>query len=191
MRRLLFELKYLRGRAPWDRGVVPPEVVALVEGGLPPGRALDIGCGSGTSSVYLAEHGWDVVGVDFSAAAIRRARRRARQAGVRCTFHRADATELAFLSGPFDLALDIGCLHGIPGQGRARYATGLARLVRPAGLYMLYAICPLPDRPTPRGITPEAVRELFTAVFVIERQEEGKDRGRPSAWYWMKRLIDK
>lgn len=187
MRRLLFELKYLRGRAPWDRGIVPPEVLALVEKGLPPGRALDVGCGSGTSSVFLAAHGWDVVGVDFSALAIRRARRRARRAGVRCAFYRADATDLSFLDGPFDLALDIGCLHGIPQPGRARYAAGLARLLRPAGLYLLYAICPSPDRPARPGIAPAAVRELFAPAFVVERQEEGRDRGRPSVWYWMSR----
>lgn len=77
LRRWFFDLRYLRGRAPWDTGVTPPEVVDLIEGArLPPGRALDLGCGTGTNTIYLARHGWEVVGVDFSAVAIRRARRR-------------------------------------------------------------------------------------------------------------------
>lgn len=193
LRRWLFDLMYLRGRTPWDTGVTPPEVVALIEGGgVPPGRALDVGCGTGTNSIYLARHGWEVVGVDLSAVAVRRARRKARRAGVGCRFYRADVTDLSFLSGPFDLALDIGCLHGVPQKGWERYAEGLARLVRPGGLYMLYAFAPRPDRPIPRGIAPEEVRRLFTPAFSIERREGGEDpSGPPSAWYWMRRRDDR
>jgi Cyclopropane fatty acid synthase and related methyltransferases len=158
MRALFFELRYLLGRAPWDTGVTPPEVVELVErGDLPPGRALDLGCGTGTNSFYLARHGWEVVGVDFSVVAIRRARRRARRMNLPVRFYRADVTDLGFLTGPFDLALDIGCLHGIPPEGRMRYAAEVGRLVRPGGLYMLYAFFPRPDGPPGRGIAPEGI----------------------------------
>ena len=190
LRRWFFDLRYLRGRTPWDTGVTPPEVVALVEGGkVPPGRALDLGCGTGTNSIYLARHGWEVVGVDFSTVAIRRAKRRARRAGVDCRFYRADVTDLSFLKGPFDLALDIGCLHGLPSEGMERYATELARLVRPGGLYLLYAFTPHPERPVPRGIPPERVRALFAPDFALERQEGGADpSGPPSAWYWLRRV---
>ena len=90
---LSFDLQYLLGLAPWDTQVTPPEVVELVEGaGVPPGRALDLGCGSGTNCIYLACHGWEAVGVDFSAVAIRRARRKARRDRVDCKFYRADVT---------------------------------------------------------------------------------------------------
>jgi SAM-dependent methyltransferase len=145
-----FDLQYLLGRARWDTGVTPPEVVELIErGDLPPGRALDLGCGTGTNCIYLARHGWEAVGVDFSALAIRQARRKAHRAGVDCRFYQADVTDLAFLAGPFDLALDIGCLHSVPPEGREQYASGLARLVRPGGLYLLYAFTPRPDRASP------------------------------------------
>ncbi|MCX7854455.1 MAG: methyltransferase domain-containing protein [Anaerolineae bacterium] len=189
MRSLFFELRYLLGNAPWDTGVTPPEVVELVErGGLAPGRALDLGCGTGTNSLYLARHGWDVVGVDFSAIAIGRARRRARRAGLPIRFYRADVTNLNFLTGPFDLALDVGCLHGLPAEGRGRYAAEVGRLVRPGGLYMLYAFLPQADGPPGRGITPEEVRRLFSPAFTVERQEGGEDPSGPrSAWYWLQR----
>lgn len=186
----LFDLRYFLGRTPWDTHVTPPQVVELVEGGgLPPGRALDLGCGTGTNIIYLAHHGWEAVGVDFSAVAIRRARRQARRAGVNCRFYRADVTDLSFLERPFDLALDIGCLHSVPPENRERYAAGLARLVRPGGLYMLYAFTPRPDRFAPRGVASEEVRRLFTSAFATERQEGGDDpTGPPSAWYWLWRL---
>jgi len=155
---------------------------------MPPGRALDLGCGTGTNCIYLARHGWEVVGVDFSAVAIRRARRRARRAGVTVRFYRADVTDLSFLDGPFDLALDTGCLHSVPSERWERYAEELARLVRPGGLYLLYAFSLRPDRVVPRGFAPEEVRDLFAAAFVIEREEQGGDpSGPPAAWYWLRR----
>jgi SAM-dependent methyltransferase len=187
MRRWLFEFKYLSGRAPWNSGVVPPEVVAEVEAASSPGRALDLGCGSGTTCIYLARHGWEVTGVDFSALAIWQARRKARRAGLRIAFYRADISDLSFLDGPFDLALDIGCLHSVPLEKRSQAAAEVARLVRPAGLYMLYAFLPRPARRAP-GLAPSQVIDLFGGAFAIERQEQGKDPNGPvSAWYWLRR----
>jgi SAM-dependent methyltransferase len=187
----LFELFYLWGRTPWDTGITPPEVVELVEGeGVPPGRALDLGCGAGTNSIYLARLGWEVVGVDFSRLAVRRARSRARRAGVEPRFYRADVTDLSFLAGPFDLALDIGCMTSLPSDGRRRYAAEVGRLVRPGGVFMLYAFLPRPgDRAPRRAVAPQEVRDLFSARFSMEREEHGEDPVGPrSAWYWLRRL---
>jgi cyclopropane fatty-acyl-phospholipid synthase-like methyltransferase len=185
-----FDLRYLLGWPPWDTQVTPPEVVELVEGeSLPPGRALDLGCGTGTNCIYLARHGWEVVGVDFSILAIRRAWRKARRAGVDCQFYRGDVTDLAFLADPFDLMLDIGCLHSLPQERWERYAAGVARLVRPGGLYLLYAFTSQPDQSAPRGVASEGIRSLFAPAFAMERKEGGEDPSGPqSAWYWLRRL---
>jgi cyclopropane fatty-acyl-phospholipid synthase-like methyltransferase len=185
-----FDLRYLLGRPPWDTEVTPPEVIELVEGGvLPPGRALDLGCGTGTNCIYLARHDWEVVGVDFSVLAIRRARRKARRAGVDGRFYQVEVTNLAFLADPFDLALDIGCLHSLSPEDWRRYAAGVARLVLPGGLYLLYSFTPRPDRPISRGVAPEEVRSLFAPAFAVEREERGEDPSGPrSAWYWLRRL---
>jgi cyclopropane fatty-acyl-phospholipid synthase-like methyltransferase len=185
-----FDLRYLLGRPPWDTEVTPPEVIELVEGGvLPPGRALDLGCGTGTNCIYLARHDWEVVGVDFSVLAIRRAWRKARRAGVDGRFYQVDVTNLAFLADPFDLALDIGCLHSLSPEDWRRYAAGVARLVLPGGLYLLYTFTPRPDRPISRGVAPEEVRSLFAPAFAVEREERGEDPSGPrSAWYWLRRL---
>ena len=186
MRRILFELWYwLPRRPPWDTGVTPPELERFVATH-PPGRALDLGCGTGTNAVYLAKHGWTAAGVDFAARAIAKARRRAREAGVasRCTFHVGDVTRLDFLAGPFDLALDIGCLHSLPVAERAAYGAGIGRLVRPGGTYLLYAFAP-GGRPGVPGLTRDDVRTLFAEAFDVTAVEEGK--GWPSAWYTLSR----
>jgi len=121
MRRLFFELRYLIGRAPWDTGITPPEVVELIEGATPlaPGRALDLGCGTGTNALYLRRHGWTVVGVDFSDLAIEAAAEKAAGVdGVR--FVRGDVTRLEDLGieASFDLVLDIGCFHSVSPRRR-------------------------------------------------------------------------
>ncbi|MBN1485964.1 MAG: class I SAM-dependent methyltransferase [Chloroflexia bacterium] len=182
------DLHYLLDRTPWDTGITPPEVVEWVESAPPdPGQALDLGCGTGTNSLYLARHGWQVVGVDISRLAICRARRKAKRAGAgrKVRFYRADVSRLDFLPGPFDLALDIGCLHSIPPGRRDAYAAGLARLVRPGGHYLLYAFTP---RSSGLGVSPRGVRRLFGPSFGVERQEGGTDpTGPSSAWYWLVR----
>lgn len=185
-----FDLQYILRWIPWDTQVTPPEVVELIEGeDIPAGRGLDLGCGTGTNCIYLARRGWQMVGVDFSAVAIRQARRKARRAGVDCTFYRAGVTDLPFLEEAFDFVLDIGCLHSIPMEGWERYAAEVTRLTRPLGLYMLYAFVPRPDRRGPRGVSPAELRDLFESAFAVERQEGGDDPTGPSAaWYWMRRI---
>ncbi len=95
----------LRSRAEhWDRryseagpvwsGRVNP-TLKEVAASLDPGRALDIGCGEGGDAVWLAEHGWTVVGLDLSSVALRRAEAAAAERGVggRCTWIAGDATD--------------------------------------------------------------------------------------------------
>jgi len=188
LRVLFFDLLYLLKSPPWDTEETPPEVVEEIEeNGRPAGRAIDLGCGTGTNCIYLARHGWETVGVDFSAVAIWQARRKARRAGVECQLHRADVTALDFLQRSFDLALDIGCLHSLSADKHEAYAAEVIRLVQPGGLYMLYAFVPR-NSGSVEGIAPQAIRELFGPAFSLQRQERGEDPSGPdSAWYWLRR----
>ena len=125
LQRLLYRLRYL-SRPPWDTGIPAPELLrALAE--LPPGRALDLGCGTGTNVRCLAEHGWQATGIDFVPRAIRQARRKL--GGLSATLLVADVTCLAELPlpGPYDLALDMGCFHGLAPAARTHYTAGLRR----------------------------------------------------------------
>ena len=176
----MFGLWYwLPGGPPWDTGVPPPELERFVASH-PPGRALDLGCGTGTNAVYLASHGWSSVGVDFAPRAIAKAKRRAKATGMArwCAFHVGDVTRLSFVEGPFDLALDVGCLHSLPAGQRAAYAAGLTRLVRSGGSFLVYAFAP--GGPAV-GMRRDDVRATFSGAFDLVRVEEGS--GRPSAWY--------
>jgi len=181
-----FEWRYWRGLTPWDTQITPPEVMEFIATH-PAGRALDIGCGTGTNAVTLARHGWRVTGVDFASRAIRRARRKAADLGLEIEFHTADVTDLGILSGPYDYVLDIGCLFTFKESDRVRHARELSRLLRPQGDYMLYAWLPRPWKGGIRGISAEAVEYLLREAFDRTRLAVGEEKGFPSAWYWYRR----
>ena len=163
MRWFSFALRYLFSRPPWDSGIPAPELVRAVAV-RPPGRALDLGCGTGTNVRYLVEQGWQAAGLDFVPAAIARARRRL--GTLPADLRVADVTRLAEMDFPdrFDLALDMGCFHSLSPEGQQRYALGLARWLKPGGIFLLYAWQPAPAGDG-RGLTRAAVEaELIAKV---------------------------
>src|SRR5579872_1986667 len=97
--RFVYGASYRLGFTPWDRGVPASGLVELVEGlqALPRGRALDLGCGTGTNSIYLCRKGWTATGVDLEPRALDGARRHAERAGVAPTFVEGDVTRLSEL----------------------------------------------------------------------------------------------
>lgn len=191
--------RYLRGRTPWDSGIVPPEVTAWVAAheatGRLPGRALDLGCGTGTTSLYLAARGWDVTGIDFAPNAIRRAKRKAARASLagQVAFHTADVTRLDFLPDDLaaGLAVDIGCLHALDEPRRTAYAAHLVRLTCPGAAYLLYAFQPrVTDRGQRMGIDRAGVEALFGGAFELTSYVPGIEATtpHPSAWYTLRRV---
>jgi SAM-dependent methyltransferase len=169
--------------APWDTGIPAPELVRTVAG-LPPGRAIDIGCGTGTNLLYLARRGWRVAGVDFVPRALAMAREKLKSFSP--DLAAADVTRLpdTQLPGPYDLALDLGCFHGLTAEGRAKYSETLARRLVRGGLFLLYAWQPASPRDR-RGISREEVVRCFSESFTLYQYEQGT--GRPSAWYYFRR----
>jgi 2-polyprenyl-3-methyl-5-hydroxy-6-metoxy-1,4-benzoquinol methylase len=181
-----FEWRYWRKNTPWDTNITPPEVMEFIAA-TPPGKALDLGCGTGTNAITLARHGWQATGVDFAPKAVRTARRKAKQAELKIDFHCADASDLGMLTGPFDYVLDIGCLFTLKEEARIKYAAELARLLRPQGDYMLYAWLPRPWKGGIWGISVEAVESLLNNDFTRSRLVIGEEKSHPSAWYWYRR----
>lgn len=103
MRREDWDRKYASAELLW--GKRPNRVLVAEASELPPGRALDLACGEGRNAVWLAEHGWDVLGVDFSEVAIAKARTRAIATGVDVEFRCADLLDLVPESGAYDLVI--------------------------------------------------------------------------------------
>lgn len=181
-----YNLAYRMGKPRWDSGAVPPEVIALAASNHAH-TALDLGCGTGTSAIYLAQEGLAVVGIDFTPKAIDAARDKAQRAGVTVDFRVGDVTRLDSLHEPFDLVLDVGCFHGLDAAGRARYAEHLARLTHPGSQFLIWGFEGQRFLGT-YGITPEQVRQQFMPHFRVSRIEHSEGlNNRAGAWYWLVR----
>jgi cyclopropane fatty-acyl-phospholipid synthase-like methyltransferase len=181
-----FERAYRRGRTPSDTGVPPREVVEQATA-MQPGRALDLGCGSGTTVLWLAQHGWTAVGVDRSGLAIESARRKAdwTSGGI---FVEGDVTRLDELEvdGPFDLLLDIGCFHGVPARRRGAYVRQVTRVAGPGSRMMIFAVGPIVRWPGSTRTREPEIRRRFGEAFELERVVP--ERHSPgAAWFYLRR----
>lgn len=136
-RRLMFNLRYL-GRPPWDTGVSPPELTQFIES-TQPGRALDLGCGTGTNLVTLVNNGWIAVGIDQSGLSVRKARRRLKREGLQADVLQGDVAGNLDVEGQFDLVLDIGCYHSLETNEREHYRENLLHWLSPGGTFLIYA----------------------------------------------------
>jgi ubiquinone/menaquinone biosynthesis C-methylase UbiE len=181
-RRLLFQYWYF-GQPKWDTGISPPELLDFIETHKP-ARAIDIGCGTGTNVITLAKAGWQVTGVDFAPRAIHLAKQKTRKTGIHAELAVNDATNLHGITGLFDLALDIGCFHGIPTYGRSKYLKELDRILAPNGFWLMYAFFKPSTVHTGTGLV-EADMNLILSQLTLVSRRDGFDnkRDRPSAWF--------
>jgi ubiquinone/menaquinone biosynthesis C-methylase UbiE len=106
--------RYETGSTPWDSGLPSAELRRVFdEAGIQPCRVLELGCGTGTNAILLAELGFDVTAVDLSPLAIEQAEQKAAEAGVDVTWICGDACSIEQPSEPFPLVFDRGCFHCI------------------------------------------------------------------------------
>lgn len=175
-----YNLMYL-GKPPWDTGSSPPELIDFIQQH-PPGRAIDLGCGTGTNLLTLAEAGWLVTGVDFAIKAVSEARRKLMDAGIPGEVRSGDVSRLEVVQGEYDLALDIGCYHGLAPSRRESYRCNLPRILKPDGYYLLYAHWMQPGAQKKIGIT-QAEFDALCHLLVLEDRQDSQDRwGRSVSW---------
>lgn len=188
-----YRFVYRFGRPRWDSPSHRPELEGLVRNRRP-GRALDIGCGTGSDARYLAAQGWNVVGVDFAPEAVESAKARGRADGSSATFLVADASRLreAGVEGPFDLVVDIGCYHAIPERRRDAYAAGVAAVAHTGADFYLAGIAEPPASWRllgAHGVDAAELRRRFGAAFVLGggRKVGGAGRAREFVVYHLVR----
>lgn len=166
----------------WDTDITAPEIILYCKG-KHPGNAIDLGCGTGTNLLYLAQQGWTVTGLDFAPLAIHKARKKLKD--FRNTLLVADVTKLSQydLPGPYDLGLDMGCFHNLSEEGQKDYVDGLEALIKNGGDYMVYAFQPTLKMKI--GINKDQMISKFSRCFELIHYEQGQ--GQPSAWYYFKK----
>ena len=188
---VFFRAAYLFGFKPWDSGVTPPELVAFVEGN-PAGKSLDLGCGTGTNTVYLAQKGWEATGIDFVPRAIATARKRAAAAGVSPRLMVGDVTRLTELGigSGYNLLFDLGCFHSIPDAGRDAYVKAASAVAAGGATLLMFGFIRMEKstRLGPRGLASSEVRDRFTNGWEPVREVPGQPiAGYDAAWYTLRR----
>jgi SAM-dependent methyltransferase len=148
---------------PWDIHQAQPRLMELEALGGFTGEVLDIGCGLGDNTIFLASRGHLVTGLDGSPAAIEQARIRAAEAGVSVTFGVADAANLTGYDGRFDTVVDSALYHCLDEDSRQAYAAGLHRATRPGARWHLYCFSDgnVNGMIAPMGAAPEVVDALL------------------------------
>ncbi|MGD9694547.1 MAG: cyclopropane-fatty-acyl-phospholipid synthase family protein [Thermoleophilia bacterium] len=174
-----YPLLYRIGFTPWERTTSLGPLPGLLDE-LPPGRALDAGCGTGRHSVLAARAGWTVIGVDSVERPLRAARARAVEAGVsdRVSFVRGDVTRLGAVvpDGSFDLVMDVGCLHGLSAAGQGAFASWVTSRTREGA--RLVVLAALPRRGIgPKGIDGAALAALFAEGWSMADTAESPGQG--------------
>lgn len=166
-----------------------------------PGRALDLGCGAGTDSVFLASQGWDVTALDFMPKALAYTAERAQAAGVTLTPVEADVTEWR-APHPYDLVLDHGLLHNMDPVRHAAYRERLLESLAEDGDFVLLHWHPrfagqANGRMGPRRVDRDAIKAFFApelqeCYFTREEFEDLPDMvggGMVQAYYWFRRNL--
>jgi ubiquinone/menaquinone biosynthesis C-methylase UbiE len=180
-RRILFQYLYFR-KPPWDTGISPPELLKFIQTHSP-GRAIDIGCGTGTNVITLASAGWKVTGIDFAPRAIKIARQKLNRAGVQARLLIKDATNLKDIDEQFDFALDLGCFHGIPANGKPKYLEELERILAPNGFWLMYGFLKSDPLQKRSGLLETDINLISSRLTLLSRRD-GLDHGaKPSAWF--------
>ena len=167
-----FEQRYQEGIPPWEIGKPQLAVIALAQKRLLYGEVLDVGCGTGENSLYLASQGLTLLGVDFSRTAIEQAQTKASQKNSRAQFRVGNALRLGLLKKTFDCVLDSALFHVFSDKERLAYAQSLRDVLEPGGT--AHILCFSEFEPAgwgPRRVTEAEIRGTFRNLFQIDRME--------------------
>lgn len=182
--------RYRAGTTPWDSGVPSKELQrVLQEEGISACRALEVGCGTGTNAVYLAQKGFDVTAVDCVTLALDQARQKAADAGVSVNWIEADVQNFGAGEEPFKFIFDRGCYHCCRRVDLPGYLKTLENVTRPGTRYL--SLCGNANEQTegqgPPRVSEDEIRAELGGLFEFDQirefrfEDSGGAEG-PLAW---------
>jgi SAM-dependent methyltransferase len=173
-----YAIAYRLGITPWERAgqAAAEQFTALLsreeaERTPPYGPALDLGCGTGTHSLQLADRGWRVSGIDSVSTAVRQARDRARDRGDEVRFIEGDVTHLRLEQvGEVNFFLDVGCFHGLKDAQRVAMGEGVTAVATRDATLLLLAFRSGRRPLLPRGANRASIEAAFLGWTVTDEE---------------------
>lgn len=168
--------RYAEGNTPWDNQQPDNELKRVIEQfSVAPCRMLELGCGTGTNALWLAEQRFDVTAFDLSSLAIEQAVAKAAVSNAKIRFVQADVFDLPDLGEPFPFVFDRGVYHCVRRFSAARFAEVVATLTASEGYYLTLAGNPNEPEPPqggpPRVAADELCRELSPHLQLVQLRE--------------------
>lgn len=190
-----WDQNYADGEVPWDTGEPDPHLIEFVDSAMiTPGRTLEVGCGTGTNSLWLSSRNFDVYGVDLAPRAIEQAEAKRQAAGSNAQFSVLDFMRDELPLEPFDFVFDRGVFHVFDeAEERAEFAARVARLLRPGAHWLCLAGStegPARDHGPPRRSALDLVGAVEPVLELVELRSSTFDAVLPSramAWVLLTR----
>ena len=183
---------YASGQLPWDTGLPEPLLVNFVtSGAVTPCLALEIGAGTGTNAIWMAERGFDVLGLDISPLAVEQAHTKMAGRALQCRFATSDFLAKQTTGGPFQFVFDRGCFHVFDeSEDRLRFAAQVAAVLAPDGLWLsLIGSTEGPSREVgpPRRSAREVTFAIEPALEIVELRSAEFQGIDAKAWFCLSR----
>lgn len=156
---------------PWNNEAPPEALVNLISsGGVRPCKAVDIGCGAGNYTCYLASIGFSMTGIDGAPTAIRIARERAQREGLSCRFNVADLLgDLHEVTDTYDFGFEWGVMHHIEPEDRDTYVKNIYRILNPGASYL--SVCFSEEDPQFGGTGKHRTTRVGTTLYFSSPSE--------------------
>jgi len=186
-----YQKSYESGYTPWDAGQPDFNLIETVINHPIPGcKVLDIGCGTGDNSIWLAQQGFKVIGTDVADIALDKAKEKASQAKVQCDFRIIDFLKNKIEGAPFGFIFDRGCFHSFGSEDdRIRFAQNAADHLEQAGLWLTIVGNADDDRQGRPGPPQRSAKDIVLAVepyfeiLALQTTRFGSKRSNPPrAW---------
>jgi ubiquinone/menaquinone biosynthesis C-methylase UbiE len=165
----------------WGDVRIPKELKELVET-YKPKNSLELGCGLGRFSSYMADQGLNATCVDFSSVAIDKAKKRVVNAEHKPTFIVGDVTNLEMINEQFDVSFDIGCFHCLNEQEQQKYVSEVYRLLKPGATHLIWA---MDSSPSDIKLSPNYIARVFANRFQLANAKSSRRRIIASHFYWL------
>lgn len=182
----------------WVSGTANPELVNLVFDEVIPrsSKILEVGCGIGSESTFLAVRGMDVTAIDISESAIQTAKGIADLYGAKVNWKVGNILTDELPASNYDVITDQGCFHHLSDDERNAYVKQITKSLKPGGMFILRGFSDKMDynAPQPRLLTSDELVDTFHKEFILEKLDRvlsfsTETRDKPLGWFsiWYKR----